>query len=298
MKSEALTESIVTEWREKGGVKIPQLLDTAELSACREFYDWILANPSPVATQFYESDDNSFYNDVGQADGYYPLAEALFDACPSLRETVQSLFGPDNQNIWFLGYEVFHKKGGAGRHTPFHQDASFSPFHGKNLVRLWISFERTPKAHCLEVISGSHRGPLFNPNKILMTDPATHAADGVDDTTPCFDSEEDLRAMPRVPDILADPDAYDVLSWDLDPGDAVAFHLATLHGNAPVDARHPERNTLILGFFGDDCIYKPLPVAGMGDFVDPAAFDGLKEGDHFSLSGGERIRLQGTGTLA
>lgn len=298
MKSEALTESIVTEWREKGGVKIPQLLNTAELSACREFYDWILANPSPVATQFYESDDNSFYNDVGQADGYYPLAEALFDACPSLRETVQSLFGPDNQNIWFLGYEVFHKKGGAGRHTPFHQDASFSPFHGKHLVRLWIPFERTPKAHCLEVISGSHRGPLFNPNKILMTDPATHAADGVDDTTPCFDSEEDLRAMPRVPDILADPDAYDVLSWDLDPGDAVAFHLATLHGNAPVDARHPERNTLILGFFGDDCNYKPLPVAGMGDFVDPAAFDGLKEGDHFSLSGGERIRLQGTGTLA
>ncbi len=298
MKSEALSESIVTEWREKGGVKIPQLLNTAELSACREFYDWILANPSPVATQFYESDHNSFYNDVGQADGYYPLAEALFDACPSVRETVQSLFGPDNQNIWFLGYEVFHKKGGAGRHTPFHQDSAFSPFYGKHLVRFWIPFERTPEAHCLEVISGSHRGPLFNPNKILMTDPATHAADGVDDTTPCFDSEEDLRAMPRVPDILADPDAYDVLSWDLDPGDAVAFHLATLHGNAPVDARHPERNTLILGFFGDDCIYKPLPVAGMGDFVDPAAFDGLKEGDHFSLSGGERIRLQGTGTLA
>jgi hypothetical protein len=55
---------------------------------------------------------------------------------------------------------------------------------------------------------------------------------------------------------------------------------------------------LILGFFGDDCIYKPLPVEGMGDFLDPAAFSGLKEGDHFSLSGGERIRLQGTGTLA
>jgi hypothetical protein len=140
---------------------------------------------------------------------------------------------------------------------------------------------------------------LFNPNKILMTDPATHAADGVDDTTPCFDKEEELRAMPRVPDILADPEAYNVLSWDLDPGDAVAFHLASLHGNAPVDARHPERNTLILGFFGDDCIYKPLPVEGMGDFLDPAAFSGLKEGDHFSLSGSEagskRIRLQGSG---
>ena len=128
-----------------------------------------------------------------------------------------------------------------------------------------------------------------------MTDPSTHRAEGVDDTTPCFDKEEELRAMPRVPDILADPEAYEVLSWDLDPGDAVAFHLASLHGNAPVDALHPERNTLILGFFGDDCIYKPLPVEGMGDFSDPAAFSGLKEGDHFSLSGSktgnQRIRL-------
>ena len=302
MKTETLTESIVTEWQKKGAVKIPQLLDPAELSACREFYDWILANPSPVATQFFEGEADAFFNDVGQAAGYYPRAESLFDACPSIRATVQSLFGADNQNIWFLGYEVFHKRAGAGRHTPFHQDASFAPFHGKHLVRFWIPFERTPKSHCLEVIGGSHRGPLFNPNKILMTDPATHAADGVDDTTPCFDKEEELRAMPRLPDILADPEAYDVLSWDLDPGDAVAFHLASLHGNAPVDARHPERNTLILGFFGDDCIYKPLPVEGMGDFLDPAAFSGLKEGDHFSLSGSEagskRIRLQGSGIKA
>ena len=302
MKTEALTESIVTEWQKKGAVKIPQLLDPAELSACREFYDWILANPSPVATQFFEGEADAFFNDVGQAAGYYSRAESLFDACPSIRATVQSLFGADNQNIWFLGYEVFHKRAGAGRLTPFHQDASFAPFHGKHLVRFWIPFERTPKSHCLEVIGGSHRGPLFNPNKILMTDPATHAADGVDDTTPCFDKEEELRAMPRLPDILADPEAYDVLSWDLDPGDAVAFHLASLHGNAPVDARHPERNTLILGFFGDDCIYKPLPVEGMGDFLDPAAFSGLKEGDHFSLSGSKagskRIRLQGSGIKA
>jgi hypothetical protein len=37
----------------------------------------------------------------------------------------------------------------------------------------------------------------------------------------------------------------------------------------------------------------------MGDFLDPAAFSGLKEGDHFSLSGSEagskRIRLQENG---
>ena len=60
MNAEALTESIVTEWQKKGAVKIPQLLDPAELSACREFYDWILANPSPIATQFFEGERQLF----------------------------------------------------------------------------------------------------------------------------------------------------------------------------------------------------------------------------------------------
>ena len=112
MKTEVSTGSLVEEWQEKGAVKIPQLLDPAELSACREFYDWILANPSPIATQFFEGDDDSFFNDVGQAEGYYPLAESLFNACPSLRETVQSLFGPDNQNIWFSWLRGFSQARG------------------------------------------------------------------------------------------------------------------------------------------------------------------------------------------
>ena len=120
MNAESLTKSIVTEWQKKGAVKIPKLLDPAELSACREFYDWVLANPSPIV-QFFEGEADSFFNDVGQAAGYYPRAESLLDACPSIRAAVQSLFGVDNRNIWFLGYEVFHKSGGAGRHTLFHQ---------------------------------------------------------------------------------------------------------------------------------------------------------------------------------
>ncbi|MEM7017432.1 MAG: phytanoyl-CoA dioxygenase family protein [Pseudomonadota bacterium] len=284
------------EWQKAGAVKIPQLLTSTGLDACRDFYNWVLANPSSIATQFHKGATDSFYNDAGSAKGYYPHAEALFEACPGLGQTAQALFGSENQNIWFLGYEVFHKSGGAGRHTPFHQDTAFAPFHGKHMVRFWIPFEPVDKAHCLQVVSGSHRGPLFNPNKVLMTNPSNHEAAGIDDTTPFFDSEDALRAMPRVPDILANPEAHEILSWDLALGDVVAFHLGTLHGNAPVDVLHPERNTLILGFIGDDCIYKPLPVEGSADFVNPQAFVGLEEGDHFSLSGSnKRIRLRGAG---
>ena len=90
MKTEALTESVVTEWQEKGAVKIPQLLDPAELSACREFYDWILANPSPIATQFFEGEEDSFFNDVGRRLVITPalnlyLKHVLASARPSSR---------------------------------------------------------------------------------------------------------------------------------------------------------------------------------------------------------------------
>ena len=291
-------ESLATEWQETGGVKVSQLLSPAELEVCRAFYDWVLVNPSSVARRFNEGKEDSYYNDVGQAKGYRPLVEALFEACPSLLRTAQALFGPENQNIWFAGYEVFHKYGGAGRNTPFHQDAAFAPFSGKHIVRFWIPFEPTKKEYCLQVVSGSHRGPLFNPNKVFFIDPSSPDASNISDTTPMFDSEDELRAMPPLPDILASPEEHDILSWNLDPGDAVAFHLAALHGNAPVDTRHPERNTLILGFMGDDCIYKPLPIEGSAFFADPQAYTGLEEGDHFSLTGAtESIRLQGTGPI-
>ena len=114
MNAESLTKSIVTEWQKKGAVKIPKLLDPAELSACREFYDWVLANPSPIATQFFEGEADSFFNDVGQAAGYLPRAESLFDACPSIRAAVQSLFGVDNRNIWFLRLRGFSQTRGRG----------------------------------------------------------------------------------------------------------------------------------------------------------------------------------------
>ncbi len=33
-----------------------------------------------------------------------------------------------------------------------------------------------------------------------------------------------------IPDVEADPERYKVLGWALEPGDAVFFHMLTLHG--------------------------------------------------------------------
>ena len=47
----------------------------------------------------------------------------------------------------------------------------------------------------------------------------------------------DEGAFGEVPDVEADRDAYDILGWPLEPGDAAAFNMLTLH--AAAGSRNP-----------------------------------------------------------
>ena len=52
----------------------------------------------------------------------------------------------------------------------------------------------------------------------------------------------DEGALEEVPDIDADRDAWPIVGWAMEPGDAVAFNMLTLHGAAgsrPAGARSP-----------------------------------------------------------
>ena len=62
--------------------------------------------------------------------------------------------------------------------------------------------------------------------------------------------------LAELPDIAADPDRYRVLGWELEPGDAVCFHMLTLHGAGGVDGPD-RRRVLSLRFLGDDMVHAP-----------------------------------------
>ena len=64
-----------------------------------------------------------------------------------------------------------------------------------------------------------------------------------------------LKAVSRNPlDIEADPGNYSVLSWALEPGNAVAFHMLTLHNGAGTKAL---RRVFSVRMLGDDIQYAP-----------------------------------------
>ena len=82
-------------------------------------------------------------------------------------------------------------------------------------MSLYVSLDEVPAEVAVRFVKGSHRwGRLFYPRVFL---------DGADFNT-------DDAGLEAVPDIDARPEDYEILAWDLEPGDVIAFDLRTLHG--------------------------------------------------------------------
>ena len=66
----------------------------------------------------------------------------------------------------------------------------------------------------------------------------------------------DEGTLEEVPDIDADRDAWPIVGWAMEPGDAVAFNMLTLHGAAGSPTR---RRAFSLRVTGDDVTWAPRP---------------------------------------
>jgi Phytanoyl-CoA dioxygenase (PhyH) len=221
-----------------------------------------LAHPSPTAVRFYPGETATFFEDRGRS--HAPLVREI-----GLDTMLSALWGVDR--MWYLGEQLFLKEGGSARRTPWHQDTSYLRMLGSQLVACWISLDPLPKEHCLEFVRGSHQGELFNGSAF-----AAH-----DDTAPLYKHSR----LPRLPDIQAERAAFDIASWDIEPGDVIVFHLGTLHGGAGT-SQGLRRRTVSLRFLGPDVVFDGRPRDELGaqagnDAALASTYAGLKHGDPF-----------------
>jgi hypothetical protein len=224
--------------------------------------EWSLANPSPTAVRFYPGEPATFFEDRGR--NHAGLVREI-----GLDTMMSALWG--EERMWYLGEQLFLKEGGSARRTPWHQDTSYLRMMGSQLVACWISLDPLPKEHCLEFVRGSHQGVLFNGSAF-----AAH-----DDTAPLYRQSR----LPRLPDIQAGREGFDILSWDAEPGDIIVFHLGTLHGGAGTSPGL-RRRTVSLRFLGPDVVFDGRPRDEVGaqegnDAALASAYAGLQHGDPF-----------------
>lgn len=255
-----VSEQMKAEFANDGAIVVRGLFTSDQLKRVRQSFDYGIAHPSPVAKQVFAGTDDAHFNDFSNPENageYTAMIKEL-----ALDRLVASLWG--SKNVWFLGEELFIKSGGKTGRSPWHQDTSYLAASGAHLANIWISFERLPRQNVLEIVRGSHRGTQYDGASYM--DPA-------DPTRPLWGD----GSFPRLPDVEAerkqDPTSWDVLSWDLEPGDALVFHSGSLHGGAPVTPNCPTRHTLVLRFFGDELYYRPLPTAKPDYPIDLREFD-------------------------
>jgi len=247
MNPESLSD-LVSSLHDDGVVCVRNALDARSFELAQAAYEWSLAHPSPAANR-YAGGEGTFYQDLANPKAAPAYRALIEQSCAA--DIISALWGGDD--VWFMYEQVFLKEGGETRRTPWHQDSSYLPVDGSHLAVLWISFDPVGASDALEFVRGSHRGPMYDGSRF----------DPNDDTAPIYGD----GSLPRLPDIEAQRDRWEIVSWAVEPGDVLVFHPGVLHGGA---ATHPgnRRRTLSLRFFGTDAVYALRP--GMSAARRPA----------------------------
>jgi len=243
-----------TRFRENGVVHIPKALDPFCLTLAEQCFEWTLNNPGPGAGAVLAGTPGTFYQDQANPDAFPAYKELLCDT--NIPDLAAALF--DCDNIWLMYEQIWLKDGADTRRTPWHQDLPYLPAAGDHLAVFWTCLDPVEKVDSLEFVTGSHRGPLYNPSAFNPDDVSANL----------FDDPQ----YPQMPDVDAGRDSFSISSWSMEPGDIVIFHPAMLHGGAQTRAGI-RRRTLSLRFFGDDAWCAKRPHDGM------ANVDGLKHDD-------------------
>ncbi|RZL00749.1 MAG: phytanoyl-CoA dioxygenase family protein [Rubrivivax sp.] len=146
-----------------------------------------------------------------------------------------------SQEVRFFYDQMFIKEPGTDAPTPWHQDLSFWPIRGEQICSFWIPLDPVTKDNSgLLYVKGSHKWP----QRFKAISPDYVAA--------IIDNN-----MDDIPDINANPDQYDLLHWDMQPGDVLMFHPLTLHGSFGNTSRTRRRRALALRWTGDDVQFAP-----------------------------------------
>ncbi len=151
--------------------------------------------------------------------------------------------------------------------TPWHQDIPYWPFLGKQVCSIWVALTpATVAGSAMEFVRGSHLNDTYYKAEVF----------GKREDHPNANWTGKSQAEP-VPDIEANRSAFDIVGWDVKPGDAILFSSWLLHG-APGNASSNQRRVaLSTRWLGDDAIWHPHegadPTVGKDDVcVEPGLY--------------------------
>lgn len=227
-----------------------------------------IATPGPFCHSYVPEDGRGRFHGnlkIWQNDPDF-RAFCLTSPLPAL---AAQLFGGAKQ-VHLLYDQLFVKEPGTANRTRWHNDQPYWPVSGWQVASFWVALDPVSEhTGRLEFVRGSHRWDRwFQPEPFGRT------------AGPGYDDNPDYEPMP---DIEAARDDYDIIAWDMQPGDVLAFQALAVHGAGGNHDGSVRRRGYTVRYTGDDARYSTRPGTSK-PLQDPDLADGAPlSGPEFPL---------------
>lgn len=236
MPNSFLSEEHIKSFQDDGVVLIKGLFaDYVEL--IQMGIDYNIQNPGRYAAEnIKDGEGGRFFDDYCNWNRISQFQEVIKNS--KVAEVAAGLM--KSKTVQVFHDHVLVKEPGTSKPTPWHQDSPYYFVEGSQTVSFWSPVDAVTDA-TLRCVAGSHKWskPVL-PTRWLNEDKFY---------------KDTVKYMP-VPD--PDAEGMKVLEWDMDPGDAVAFHYRILHG-ARGNETKKRRRAFSLRLVGDDARYVERP---------------------------------------
>lgn len=267
--SRAITRQEIAAYEQNGAHVLRGVLPMEWIEVMREAVERILENPGAASVE---------YTPAGRTGRYYgdffiwrrdPAFRAFMQDSPMPEIAAQVM---DAKCLNFFYDQLLVKEPDTAEPTPWHQDLSYWPVRGTQVISVWVPFDAADEESGVVVyVKGSHKwGKLFAPSTF-------------GDKTGFADIYAKAGLEP-LPDIEAERDKYEILSWEMTPGDVLIHHPLTLHYASGNRSKTGRRRGLALRYLGDDVTFDDRP----GTFLENKKVMAtvppitLKDGEAFS----------------
>ena len=145
---------------------------------------------------------------------------------------------------------VFVRSPGTQFRTPFHQDEPYWSIKGFDTCSIWMPLVAVEKKSALEFVTGSHlwrqqfRQINFAKFQVsARTQKKTAGGERKDAQGEVYEG---------FPDIEGSRERYNIVSWDMNPGDCAIFNGRTIHGGSGRLAKDRDLKVFNTQWLGDD----------------------------------------------
>lgn len=266
MTSIDITDADRDAYATDGVVCLRGLISDEWIAQLRDAVDHNMANPSERGRLWNRSDagHTTFYDSQCWRTNETYRRFALESP---MAEAAGRVMGVSAVNFFFDA--IFVRSTGTQFRTPFHQDEPFWSVEGFDCSSAWMPLDAVEQRSSLEFVRGSHRWT----DRYKQQNFGELTGDERDQVV--LDTDDAIA----FPDIEGDRDSFDIMSWDMEPGDVAIFNARMIHGGSGLLADDRALRVFNTQWLGDDVRVNFRPEGMDPDHSQVMAEVGLQPGD-------------------